>query len=578
MRHFLICLTALMLALPAWAASHTFDTAAAADNAVCESTTVSSYPPPFMQCDVGAGLGVDKDAVLGFFYIQNAFVRWTDSGNLLVGSLITAASLEVCVEANSLISTDTRDLSCEWYANWSSLGVADYTTGDTAGTALTVALSSLNDTYAGDVCVVNVLPLTNPDANIQKGSTTALRCAVTGAQPTGGNDVTLFGPLSGLSRAPRLNVTYDLPTPTDTPTGTLPATATVTETPTQTETSTPTAVQTATPTPWCNQLPFPACNNGVGTPGAADTPIANASCNGGTGLCSGVTPPPVTPSVSPTLGMIFELIAATATTGPSGTPTETPTTTPTGDTPTPTVTPTVTLTPTGATSTPTPTLGMILELIAPKNTPRHCQTITPTGTPHTPTPTPTVPSCCGDCMQTGTVTNQDVQTCTEISLDALPLSVCPNCDCDSTGTVTVDDLLEIAHNRDFGCPLGSPTPTVTRTPTSGPTPTSTPHGITCCTCPGLCGDCDGDGRITSAEVALATAAQHDWWLCPAADCDQSGAVTIPDLNQVQANFENQTTVSPSSCSAPVGQFCVLPCLPVLDASCQVLTPTPTRTP
>ena len=329
------------------------------------------------------------------------------------------------------------------------------------------------------------------------------------------------------------------------------------------------------------------------------------------------------PTKTPTLGMIIAHIAPTSTAGPSPTPTattpitatptetltptatETPTETPTAAptatgtlptetatptaTSTPTITPTVTLTPTftGTPATVTPTLGMIIAHIAPTSTPKHCQTVTPIGPRPTATSTPTPLTCCGDCTHTNQVDVNDIITCNAIAFETLPLSACPMCDCDGSGTVGVNDLNIIWQNELRGCAGGTATPTSTATPSRTPTgltPTPRLDQIACCSCPGggpnwslCCGDCDGDGHVTATELVLANEAQADWWKCPAADCDQDGIVTPTEYNQVRASFQVQQCPAPSSCSAPLSTGrCTFGCLPVLEASCEFF-PAPTAT-
>lgn len=145
-------------------------------------------------------------------------------------------------------------------------------------------------------------------------------------------------------------------------------------------------------------------------------------------------------------------------------------------------------------------------IVAPLPTPTATATTTPSPT-QTSTPLP----CCGDCNGDGYVSDSEMATCLDISIQATPLAACPQCDCNNDGTVDFDtDLYLVRSNwtngQCFGNPTRSPTatgiPTSTRTPfqTFTPSitapPTSTPTPRNCCVinsngggCNSRCNEC-----------------------------------------------------------------------------------------
>jgi hypothetical protein len=86
------------------------------------------------------------------------------------------------------------------------------------------------------------------------------------------------------------------------------------------------------------------------------------------------------------------------------------------------------------------------------------------------------PPCVGDCDNSGAVTVDEVVRGLSIALGSLPLDQCPPLDCNATGQVTVDCLIEAVDGELTGCasaPTATPTPTGTTIPLSTTTPTST---------------------------------------------------------------------------------------------------------
>lgn len=89
-------------------------------------------------------------------------------------------------------------------------------------------------------------------------------------------------------------------------------------------------------------------------------------------------------------------------------------------------------------------------------------------------------TCVGDCSGKDVVRVNDLILGVNISLNIASLTMCPSFDCNHTGTVTVNCLIQGVNNALIGCP-GAPTstpkatPNVTATPTntSQPTPTAT---------------------------------------------------------------------------------------------------------
>jgi hypothetical protein len=123
----------------------------------------------------------------------------------------------------------------------------------------------------------------------------------------------------------------------------------------------------------------------------------------------------------------------------------------------------------------------------------------------TPTFTPTATS-------TNTVTPTDTATPTWTSTSTVTPTASPTATDTPRPTVT---------------PTTTPTapPTASSTPTSTPTPTPTPVAA----CPG---DCDGNGRVTVAELLTGVDiffSDQPLAACPALDSDHDGQITVNDL-------------------------------------------------
>src|SRR6266404_7887076 len=56
------------------------------------------------------------------------------------------------------------------------------------------------------------------------------------------------------------------------------------------------------------------------------------------------------------------------------------------------------------------------------------------------TPTPTASPCVGDCDRSGLVAISEVVACVEIFATFSPKSVCPSCDRNDDGVVTIDEV------------------------------------------------------------------------------------------------------------------------------------------
>lgn len=95
----------------------------------------------------------------------------------------------------------------------------------------------------------------------------------------------------------------------------------------------------------------------------------------------------------------------------------------------------------------------------------------------------------------------------------------------------------------FGSATGGAVAVIGATPTPPPTPTITPGGATPTRTPttrpipACPGDCDGDGAVTTQEMALCTqiaSGAYPLSACPACDADGNGVVTAGDLTRVAA--------------------------------------------
>jgi len=69
----------------------------------------------------------------------------------------------------------------------------------------------------------------------------------------------------------------------------------------------------------------------------------------------------------------------------------------------------------------------------------------------TPVVSPTPAPCVGDCDSSGTVTIDDLLTGVDVSLGISPLSACPSLDCSGSGSVTIDCLVDAVNAALSGC-------------------------------------------------------------------------------------------------------------------------------
>ena len=83
-----------------------------------------------------------------------------------------------------------------------------------------------------------------------------------------------------------------------------------------------------------------------------------------------------------------------------------------------------------------------------------------------------VAACVGDCDSNGVVSNAEILQGVTIALGAVPVGMCPNCDRDHSGSITVDEILAAVNNAVNPCPA-SPTPTATVIPTASAIHTAT---------------------------------------------------------------------------------------------------------
>jgi hypothetical protein len=148
------------------------------------------------------------------------------------------------------------------------------------------------------------------------------------------------------------------------------------------------------------------------------------------------TPPPtLTASVTPSAtqsATVASTMSGTAAPSPTATVAETVTTT---DTPTPTP---------ATSQAPTNT---------PTDTPPSTETSTPAGEA-TLTPTPTPRLCAGDCNTDGTVTVDDLLTLVNVARGALDPGACMPGDANNDHQITVDDILTAVRNALSGCGSG----------------------------------------------------------------------------------------------------------------------------
>lgn len=138
------------------------------------------------------------------------------------------------------------------------------------------------------------------------------------------------------------------------------------------------------------------------------------------------------------------------------------------------VTPTDTAT---RTQTPTPTVTPLPIVTAtPTPAPTHAPTVTNTPTPTTvpvATKTPSLP-CMGDCDRSGTVTVDELVEGVNVALGNVPVTACAAFGCDGGQQVTVACLVRAVSNAVYGCGVIPPTRTPTRTRTRSPTGTYSP--------------------------------------------------------------------------------------------------------
>jgi hypothetical protein len=176
--------------------------------------------------------------------------------------------------------------------------------------------------------------------------------------------------------------------------------------------------------------------------------------------------------------------------------------------------------------------------------------------------------CTGDCNGSGTVASSEFADCRGIAFGSRPLSVCPACDCDENGVVSMAEWMRAEQNVLSGCsarecPAASATPgvSVTSTPTRTvavpastrtltrtalPTPTgtpavppttstsSTPSTEPTPTVPRLAcvGDCDASGSVAVNEVVLGVnlaLERAEVGACEAFDPNRTSTVSVNEL-------------------------------------------------
>ncbi len=242
------------------------------------------------------------------------------------------------------------------------------------------------------------------------------------------------------------------PTRTATATATTTRTATPsassTATPTQTTASTPTTTRSPEITPTHTPVPpgtptGTSASTATAAPSATDTATAPPT-QAATATPTNSVPATGTPTSTPTPTLTPTASAAASATAShtrSLTVTETPTATAT-ETPTATATATATPTHTGtATSTAT---------VTPTGTATPSATATESPSP-TPTATPTPRPCAGDCDTSGEVTIDEILTLVNVALDSTPVTACAAGDLNQDGQITVDEILVAVGNTLSGC-------------------------------------------------------------------------------------------------------------------------------
>ena len=169
-----------------------------------------------------------------------------------------------------------------------------------------------------------------------------------------------------------------------------------------------------------------------------------------------------------------------------------------------------------------------------------------------------LPVCSGDCDGNGMVTTAECDTCERI-VGGEPLSLCPGCDANRNGQVTINELT-LCRQSVTGCV--TPSPTSTRRPTATPTwrpsaaPTRSPTRSQTTTPPptptravsaspspqpsrtvppSTCyGDCNGDGTVRANE--LVTVVGIISRRPGATSCGQADDAVATDLPRVIRNM------------------------------------------
>ena len=184
---------------------------------------------------------------------------------------------------------------------------------------------------------------------------------------------------------------------------------------------------------------------GAGTTvsGTIGQPLANPSgpATGGEFAVSAGFWPAQEAAAAPTPSVTMTMLATASVTP---TLTNTPVSSATATTAMPTLSPTI---PSGTTTTPTRT-----GTAAPTTTTTQPPTATTSATA-TPSATPTPPACAGDCSGDGTVSVEDLVELANIVLDQNgQLTNCPVGDANLDGTIAINDILVGVNNALHGCP------------------------------------------------------------------------------------------------------------------------------
>jgi hypothetical protein len=183
---------------------------ASANNAQAASTTPTSYANlAFNQCSAAAAsVGVSRSFTGGTYAVNDGLLQW-DTSALPDNAMVSSATL--IVRVSTVDNTDARSWQGEWF-NWgASCAAADWT-----ATAASTAFSVPNSAVA--INADNSIALTGVAANVSLTGRTYLRLHESGGQPTGLNRVVLASYDSTTQPGPRLQVCYQLPATTPTPT------------------------------------------------------------------------------------------------------------------------------------------------------------------------------------------------------------------------------------------------------------------------------------------------------------------------------------------------------------------------